>query len=419
MRFYGIMNSGIGSTNHFEEFPNDWQSSLQVLNRLHNLLAICHGDTILHLNPRGCELLGLEDSQAAIQRSFFSFAHRDYAELAELGLSVFAEESTAVAMKLVRQDGSDIDVEIWVTPFGEGGFHLVEAHDITEHLRSARALRQREQRLEGIINTVADGIVTVDDSGLVQTFNPAAEAIFGFHKEEVIGRSIRSLIPDALIDARSDSDWARKLSAGGSVVGKRKTGDVVDLEVAVRELQQGEHISFTGIMRDITARKAAEARIFHMAHHDALTGLPNRHLFTDRVEEAFKRAKRHHHKLGLLFLDLDKFKPINDTYGHAVGDEVLKEVANRLRRVVRVSDTVARAGGDEFLVLLEELITADDAQAVCNLLHQELSQPMVLSVATLEVGASIGIALYPDDAEDMVGLMDHADRAMYLEKHRR
>jgi diguanylate cyclase (GGDEF)-like protein/PAS domain S-box-containing protein len=322
-------------------------------------------------------------------------------------------------MKLLRQDGSDIDVEVWVKYLGKDHLYFLEAHDITEHLRAARALRLREQRLEGIINTVADGIVTVDDMGLIQTFNPAAEKIFGFSKSEVLGRNIRSLIPGALLNNQNSDDDALgdKLGSAVNVTGKRKSGDPIDLEMAIRSLQQGEQVSFTGIMRDITTRKANEARIFHMAHHDALTGLPNRHLLTDRVDEALKRADRYRQRFALIFVDLDKFKPINDTYGHAVGDEVLKEVANRLRQGVRSTDTVARVGGDEFVILFEDLASSEEVMELHNKLKNLLSQPLHLTTKTLTIGASLGIGIYPDHAMDVAALMDYADGAMYQAKH--
>jgi diguanylate cyclase (GGDEF)-like protein/PAS domain S-box-containing protein len=394
--------------------------SLDLLDRLRNLLLVCIGSRIVYMNPGGPAILGLSSPTAVIGQSFFSFVHHDYAELADLGLDVFAEESSLVLMKLVRIDGSHIDVDLSVSRLdasGEGVF-LVEAHDITDHLKAARALRAREQRLEGIINTVADGIITLDDNGVIQTFNPAAEAIFGFSKEEVIGRNIRSLITDAQQGGGEDNR-AHVLLSGSNFTGRRKDGDVVPLEVAVRELQQGEELSFTSIVRDISRRKAEEARVFHMAHYDALTELPNRHLFDDHVREAFKRAQRHGEKLALLFVDLDKFKPINDTYGHAMGDEVLKEIACRLRAGVRATDTVARVGGDEFLVLLEELSCPAEAEEVRQKLLRLVSAPLAIARVRLAIGASIGLAVYPDHAAEIADLMEFADRDMYSHKNYR
>ncbi len=400
--------------------PSEWTARIGVLDRLRTLLAVCVGNRIAHLNPAGARMLALPTHQAAIGRSFFSFVHHDYADLAELGLAVFAEEASKVSIKLVREDRGNVDVELWVScidPAGEGVF-LIEAHDITDHLRAAHALRAREQRLEGVINTVADGIITVDDRGTIQTFNPAAESIFGFRKEEVIGRNLRSLIPETVLSApETEPGWVRTLASTPEIIGKRKDGEVVPLEMSVRVLQQGDELSFTSIVRDISARKAAEERVFRMAHHDALTELPNRHLFGDRVEEAFKRARRHTEKLALLFVDLDRFKPINDTCGHAVGDEVLREVARRLRAGVRATDTVARVGGDEFMVLLEELADTAEAEEVRQKLYRLLTLPMRVAVGEVQVGASIGVAVYPDNGAEIDELTAFADRDMYAHKH--
>jgi diguanylate cyclase (GGDEF)-like protein/PAS domain S-box-containing protein len=401
--------------------PLDLAPSLVLLDQIHNLVAICLRDEIVHLNPCGAKMLGLDSAETALNRSFFSFVHDDYADLASIGISLLAEEDCTVSMKLVRQDGTDIDVELWVKCLDMDDVYLLEAHDITEHLRAARALRLREQRLEGIINTVADGIVTVDDTGIIQTFNPAAESIFGFRKSEVVGRNIRSLIPGTLLDPSNakDGDQIGPQGTPINIIGKRKSGDAIDLEMAIRSLQQGEQLSFTGIMRDITTRKADEARIFHMAHHDALTGLPNRHLFTDRVDEALKRANRYQQKFALIFVDLDKFKPINDAYGHAVGDEVLKEVARRLKQGVRATDTVARLGGDEFVILFEDLSSPEEILDLQDKLKKLLAEPLLLSTMCLTIGASLGVGIYPDHANNIASLMNFADSEMYRAKQQR
>ncbi len=390
-----------------------------LLDRLRVMLVVCSGNEIMHLNPAGAQILGLSSPEASIGRSFFSFVHRDYSDLAELGLDGFAEEPGKIDIKLVRSDGASVDTHIWVTRLeteGEGCY-LVEAHDITDHLRAAQALRNREQRLEGIINTVADGIITVDGHGIIQTFNPAAEIIFGFRRDEVTGKSLRVLIPETTPGPlETELGWVRVFASTSEVIGKRKNGDVIPLEMSIREMQQGEDLTFTGIVRDISARKAAQERVFRMAHHDALTDLPNRHLFNDRLEEAFKRARRHGEKLAILFVDLNKFKPINDNYGHAVGDLVLKEVSKRLKAGVRATDTVARVGGDEFMVLLEELADFEEADELRGKLHEVLVQPLVVADRKLVVGASIGLAVYPDHTTDMAELMDLADHDMYRHK---
>ena len=276
-------------TNAPPETATDWQRQIPLLDQLRILLLICIGDSIVHVNPAAVRILGLNAPAEVVGRSFFSLLHRDYADLCELGLAVFAEEQTVVSVKMMRPDGKAVDADLWVSSMATPGAFLVEARDITEHLKAARALRLREQRLEGILNTVADGIITLDEQGTIQTFNPAAEGIFGFSRTEMVGRSIRTLLLDTTAGKPvEDHDWVRSLAATSEVAGKKKSGDVVPLEMSIRELQQGEERSFTSIVRDISVRKAEEQRVFRMAHHDALTELPNRHLFDDRVLEAFK-----------------------------------------------------------------------------------------------------------------------------------
>ncbi|QNA90333.1 GGDEF domain-containing protein [Massilia sp. Dwa41.01b] len=166
-------------------------------------------------------------------------------------------------------------------------------------------------------------------------------------------------------------------------------------------------------MADIDARKLQEDAMRHQAHHDMLTGLPNRLLLADRLRQALLAAQREGHKLGLIFFDLDKFKPVNDTYGHAVGDILLQQVATRLRATLRASDTLARLGGDEFVVLLPRVSDSGDARKVAEDILRELNRPFVTEGFTLSISASLGVAVAPDCGDDADGLLRCADAAMY------
>lgn len=399
---------------------SDNLAQLRLTEQTHNLVALCRDERIVYLNHVGAEMLGIGQAEAALGRKFIDFFHADYREIAELGLEVFAEEASAILVKLVRADDHEVDVEMWVRPVKFGGEPalMVEARDITAHLRSAKALREREQRLEGILNTVADGIITLDAEGKVQSVNPATEAIFGFSASEIVGQNLQFIVPppepdEADAPTASPADWVKVLAPQSEAAGRRKDGERFPIEIAVRELRQGERLSFTGIVRDITNRKLAEERIKHLAHHDALTGLPNRHLFGDRLTEAVKRAHRRRKRLAVMFVDLDKFKPVNDTYGHAAGDDVLKTTASRIGAAVRATDTVARVGGDEFVVLLEDLDDSDKAELVGRKILDAVCQPIETSGAQVRIGASIGIAIFPEHAADVAGLLHCADEAMY------
>ena len=398
----------------------NWDVRLDLLDQMHNLVMLVNHHTIQFVNKAGLRWLGFKDAAELLNGSITALFHPDYLDMIEPGLELLAEEQM-VPLKLLRQNKSEIDVEMWVSRLSTPGaeLYMIEARDISEHLKSARALRTREQWLEGIINTVADGIVTVDQNGIIQTFNPAAERIFRFKADEIIGKNIRQLVPDP-VAKRLGSDlgdgWNEILTMGEELLGMRKDGATFPMEISVSEMPQGETKAYASVVRDITARKRAEDHIRHLAHHDQLTDLPNRFLFADRLDAALTRADRNKTRVGLIFIDLDRFKPINDHYGHAVGDKVLIGVAKRLRACVRKTDTVARLGGDEFVAILEEITGEREVRSLAEKIVAAIASPETIDGEILTVGASLGISLYPDDSTESLDLIDKADKAMYQAK---
>ena len=400
-----------------------WQAVARPLEHVHNLAAICDGTKILFVNGYGLTMLGYDKPMEVVGSNITSFFHPDYSEIAELGLEVFAEEDQMISLKLVGKDRKVVEVEMWVTALmaDSGKEFIVEARDMTSHLKAARALRAREIRLQEILNTVADGIITLDEEGRIESFNPAAEKIFGFSKDEAIGKNIRTLmLPQNEAEVAPEEKNEKPhffLSERGEALGRRKDGHEFPVEVSLREASHGGRKSYTSVVRDITLRKEQEQRIFHMAHHDSLTGLPNRLLLNDRLDEALKRAERSNLMLALVYIDLNDFKPINDSLGHAAGDEVLKAVARRIPKCLRRTDTVARVGGDEFVAVLEEIHSHDDVFSIAENLLKVLREPILIEKSkTVAVSGSIGIALLPEDARDMETLMHCADEAMYAVK---
>jgi diguanylate cyclase (GGDEF)-like protein len=184
---------------------------------------------------------------------------------------------------------------------------------------------------------------------------------------------------------------------------------------AVRDAA-GQLTHYVGVFTDITQKKESEQRLEHLAHHDALTDLPNRSLFRDRLQQAMRKSRRDDQSLALLFIDLDRFKDVNDTFGHVTGDQLLIEAARRISACVRSSDTVARLGGDEFTVVLQGLESREAVERVARDVINALTAPFVLGQASASVSASIGIAICPDDGEDPETLTQAADRAMYAAK---
>jgi diguanylate cyclase (GGDEF)-like protein len=261
-------------------------------------------------------------------------------------------------------------------------------------------LRSNEAHLRAVLDNVAEGIITVDESQRIASFNPAAERLFGYAAVDVIGSDVRALL-DSL-------DM-------GETLGRRSSGTVFPVDLSVGEMRLNEQHLLIFSIRDITARKQAEAALEHQALHDALTDLPNRVLLHDRLQLAIRAAQRDGTAVALLVMDLDRFKEVNDTFGHHTGDLLLEQLGDRLGSVLRGSDTIARLGGDEFAVLLPTA-TVDDARHIAGRLLEVLDEPFALGGLQLEIDASIGIALSPDHGTDADTLLRRADVAMYVAK---
>lgn len=285
-------------------------------------------------------------------------------------------------------------------------------------------LERSQHQLQSIISNVMDGIITINEKGEIEGFNPAAENIFGYLQQEVLGRNVNMLMPepdrsahDGYIKRHARTGENRILGVRGrEVMAMRKNGDVFPMELSASEMRLGGHRYYIGIVRDITDRKRAEQKISHLAHYDFLTDLPNRALFLDILNHSVQLAKRNRHLVGVLFLDLDGFKQINDNLGHDIGDLLLKEIASRFRAIIRSADTVARVGGDEFVFVLDNITRPEGAHRVAEKLITALVDPILVAGKQCKVGASIGIAVYPDDASEPKDLIKQADEAMYLAK---
>ncbi len=296
---------------------------------------------------------------------------------------------------------------------------------VTNLKRIKGELEKSQGQLSAIIYNAMDGIITINEAGEIQGFNPAAEEIFGYSQQEVLGKNVKMLMPepvrsehDAYIERYLETGHGKIIGVSGrEVTAVRKNGEQFSMELSASDMVLRGERYFVGIIRDATERKLAEQKIMHLAHHDYLTDLPNRTLFLDRLERSISQAKRSHHKAAVLFLDLDGFKCVNDTLGHGAGDLLLQEVAARLKKIVRDSDTVARMGGDEFTIVLNNIGSDENAALIANNIIMSLSEPCDLKGQRCHVGCSIGIAMFPNDAKEFEKLLSHADEAMYLAKH--
>src|SRR5258708_1603368 len=293
--------------------------------------------------------------------------------------------------------------------------------DLTERRAAEVALRESEARYRLMAENSTDLITRAALDGTILYASDASRRLLGFEPAEIVGRRIRSLIHD------EDRTEVRKLArlihdTGPTTLSyrvQRKDGSLVWFETssrAIRDDQTGLVGEIVSVSRDISERRRAEEQIEFQAYHDALTGLPNRWLFRDRLTVALAQARRLKKPLAVMFLDLDRFKLVNDTLGHTLGDELLKMVAHRLKTVLREEDSIARMGGDEFTVLVSDLKGADDALTIATKLLDAVAQPMRVEGHDLYITTSIGIALFPDDGDSAEVLLKNADQAMYRAK---
>lgn len=287
------------------------------------------------------------------------------------------------------------------------------------------ALRGAQAQFRAITDHANDAMVSADGQGVINMWNRSASNVFGYSQEDVLGHPLTMLLADRSRSAHDKTlKWVADSGERGVVgqtvelVGRRKDGSEFALDLSLSTWTQGEQRFYTGIMRDITERKRTTERLDYLATHDALTGLPNRTLFADRLEQALTRSAWNKRLVAVMFLDLDRFKPINDTLGHDAGDLLLKTVATRLTAAVRDGDTVARQGGDEFTIVLIDMAQTDDVALVAQKILNAMAQPFDLNGHQMFVTFSIGIACYPIDGTDSPTLLKHADTALYRAKER-
>ncbi|HEY0722350.1 MAG TPA: EAL domain-containing protein [Gammaproteobacteria bacterium] len=287
---------------------------------------------------------------------------------------------------------------------------------------TAEKKREHELRLAAtFFETTSEAIAVTDPNNRIVAVNPAFCWITGYSSEEVIGRDPSLLSSGRHSAAFYRAMWETLQRLGrwqGEIWNRRKNGEVYPewLSIVAIKDEQGNAVQYMAIFSDITRRKQDEKKIWHQANFDALTGLPNRTLFLDRLGQAIHQAHRDKRPLALMFIDLDRFKYVNETHGHAAGDQLLREAAQRIRAGISESDTVARLGGDEFTVVLSNFGTIHDVEAVAEQILHSLAQPFDINHGEAFVSGSIGITLYPDDASEIEQLLRNADSAMYRAK---
>lgn len=286
--------------------------------------------------------------------------------------------------------------------------------------RIIEAVKESEERYRRLVELSPDGITIMSEGNFVY-MNPAGIRILGGScLENFLGRSVFDFIhPDyhGIVTERLRSMEKQNESAPWLELKLLcLDGREVDVEIASTPFTLGGKPAVQSIFRDITERMLAREHLEYLANFDILTGLPNRRLFFDRLGQSMLNAKRQKHMVGLLYLDLDRFKAVNDSFGHSIGDLLLKETATRLTHSLRLSDSAARMGGDEFTVILTKIVEPDDAAIVAKRIVNSLSRPFILEDRPVSIGVSIGIGIYPVDGEDADILLKKADTAMYRAK---
>ncbi|WP_142847656.1 EAL domain-containing protein [Telmatospirillum sp. J64-1] len=503
----------------------------QIVERAPNLIAVLREGRIAFLNPAGARLLGLDAPERAIGHAWGDYVEAETDETVRLRHG----NSPAVEVSLTRVpmvwEGADAT--------------LIEASDVSPFLRAAEAHRQSEARLAGIMNTVVDAIITSDEHGIIQDFNPAAERMFGFTAEEIIGKSLNLLMPeeygkrhDRYMRDYTDTGQATVIGIGREVIGQRKDGSTFPMDLALSELKLGDKRFFTGVIRDITERKRAESRLMvaekvlestaegvmvtnskgnivwinsafstisgyskedvigrnasllksglqgpefyremwsvirqtgrwsgeiwnrrkngeaypewlsihelrepnggpsrfvgifsdiskhkraeetikTLTYYDAVTRLPNRYLFEDRLSRALERSQRTGRQVAVVLVSLDRFKTVNETLGHQTGDALLREVADRLTAALRGEDTVARLRGDTFCCLLPDLGQGTDINTMVARLLEVFGTSFTLNGHEFFVTTSLGISLFPLDGSTPDDLIQKAETAMNRSK---
>lgn len=324
--------------------------------------------------------------------------------------SVFTEWSP------LTRDGRYLTM-LWANIMLPNGNRLCIGHDISQQ----RALENQQRLIASVFESSYDGIMITDAEHCITHVNPAFTRITGYSADQVLGK-----YPYLLKYPVAEDEFYEKLSEHlqykdywhGEVLSHRKNGQPYSLLLAVSVVKnkRNEVLNHIIILSDISYLKHYEAELRHLAFHDALTGIPNRLLFAELLDQAIAGAKRNHEQLAVCYLDLDGFKAVNDNWGHGAGDQLLMEISQRLSAITRNSDALSRWGGDEFALLITGLSHGQECEEVLLRIQETICQPVLLKGEPVQISASIGVALYPQDAQEAEQLIHCADQAMYQAK---
>ncbi|MFO7602892.1 MAG: EAL domain-containing protein [Gammaproteobacteria bacterium] len=399
------LNAALG---RFEDVASIAEHSPDIIFSINN-----HGE-VVYLNSRAkivLDELGLGEDRAKdlLPDNFDRLHHQALVQHSAISKVESSIQDRSFAWKLA--------------PFTEQSVLHCHAVEITEQKIAQKALHDSESRYKTLFDSATDGILLISQDRFID-FNPHAASLFACSEDDLRRSHAKTLMPETQPGGRPSEPTLRgyiHAARDGQPQFfewqfRRLDGSLFDAEVSLNDSSLGDEAIVLAIVRDITQRKLSEARLIRQANFDTLTGLPNRILALDRLSESIKRAHRLKSHVAVLFIDVDHFKTVNDSLGHSVGDELIIEVATRLRTCVREGDTAARFGGDEFMVILNDIDNMIDTESVLEKILATMKTPFFLAGQEFFLGASIGVSGYPTDGEDAQVLLRNADAAMYKAK---
>ena len=421
---------------------------LGVMDGVSDLVCICIDGKIRHLNTSGLSILGAASLDDVLGITFQDLVSDDFAATIGDIIAVLADEADAMPMRLKGVDGLQRSLRlraVRLPDLGDTAF-VVLGENVTRQAELTDAIHQSQSRFRNLVNNALDLICVLKDDQITYINKAGVKLLKAPSRDDIVGRHLAEFLHDNYKDIFTGD--IRELVAEDMLLPVHFVDfhqGIIDAEIGITILDSGRGETFMIEARDITAhnravtalrqsienlehrvqertrelmdevaeRRRAEEMLRHVATHDGLTDLPNRSLLLDRLDTAIARAKRAQNSCAVVFIDLDGFKPINDTFGHDKGDLVLREVAKRLQGCIREADTAARFGGDEFVIVLGDLHKTEDATVVAQKVLDALAIPIDLDGQDAHVGASIGIALFPDHADSAEAVLKLADDAMY------
>lgn len=403
-----------------EETRRQQQNLAGLFDSLNDMIFIVDGGgRIVHHNRAAGEMLGYTATSMLGTPVASILSEPNRAEAARAVATIGSIYHGRATGSLLRADGSRLMVDGRVVNghWNEQPVLIGIAQDI-----SARLIAEERQKLAAsVFEHAHEGIMITDPAGRIVEVNSTFSELTGYSRAEAVGQT-----PELLKSGHHDTAFYRNMWLTirregywrGEVWNRKKSGEVFVelLTISTVRDRQGEISHFVGIFSDITLIKEHQQRLEHLAHFDALTQLPNRMLLADRMQTAMAQSERSGKMLAVCYLDLDGFKPVNDLYGHAIGDRLLIEVSQRLRSCVRAGDTVSRLGGDEFVLLFADLDSEREADHAVGRVISTLTHPFQIASHTIQISASIGVTLFPQDGADSDTLLRHADQAMYAAK---